>query len=108
MLFELYTKYGSIFDNTFTFITLFVVVCLGIMVRNIWDSRNHITLTKTITGALFLTIIIFCAMLYLKMKLLTMCVPSLMAGLKCKELMKKYIKSDVNGVDPLNKFKGGK
>lgn len=91
--------------NLSLFILIFTIVLIGIMVRNVWDEKVKLTFSKVLTGGLFISILIFAGSVYLSLRFEFIIVASVLSGLGCENLIKKYIKNKVwDKTDPMNKI----
>ena len=79
---------------------IFSTVLAGVIIRNVWDEKVNLPISKVLAGAFFLTIIIYSSNYKLGIDVVLLMVPSLMSGFKCNDLMCKYMKLNF---DPLKK-----
>lgn len=95
-------------QNLSLFTLIFIIVLIGILVRVVWDEKVKLVYSKVITGALFLSILILAIALYLELKFEFIVVASLVSGLGCENLIKKYIQNKVwDKTDLLDKMNKG-
>ena len=63
----------------------------GIIIRNVWDDKVDLPIEKVLTGAIFLSLILYASNCNIALEIPTLIIPSLLTGFKCENLMQKYI-----------------
>lgn len=96
-------------QNLSLFLLILTIVLIGITVRAVWDEKVKLTFKKIITGALFLSVLIFAGAVYLGIRFEFVIIISALSGLGCENLIRKYIKNKVwDKTDIINKLDGDK
>lgn len=92
-LIRFYELYGMYLDGVFTYVQVLGMVILGIMVRNVWDDKVEVGGTKLLTGALFISLLLYYSTGWLNKKALYF--TSLLFGFGTPNLIKKWIRFKV-------------
>ena len=81
----------NLLNEMITFSVIFSIVIAGIIIRNVWDEKVDLPASKVLTGAAFLSLIIYASNCKTNLNITTLIIPSLLTGFKCENLMQKYI-----------------